>query len=105
MRGRGVRGSGDERAVRGGCSSGMQARAQLEVGARVRTANMVFMSVTLDVSRLSSWLNTDAACRVARWAYNAGSRCGSGDERAVRGGCSSRMQARARQEIGARVRT
>ena len=32
----------------------------------VRTKNIVFMSVTLDVSRLSGWLNADAPCRVTR---------------------------------------
>eukprot|EP00964_Phaeocystis_antarctica_P032604 scaffold18456_cov30-Phaeocystis_antarctica.AAC.1 len=30
------------------------------------------MSVTLDVSKLSGWLNADADCRVARRAYDAG---------------------------------
>ena len=29
-----------------------------------RTINMCFMSVTLDVSRLSGWLNANARCRV-----------------------------------------
>ena len=33
-------------------------------GTRVRTKNMYPMSMTLDVSRLSGWLNTDASCRV-----------------------------------------
>ena len=28
-----------------------------------RTENMVYMSVTLDVSQLSGWLNADAYCR------------------------------------------
>ena len=31
-----------------------------------RTANIPFMSVTLDVSRLSGWLNACASCRVKR---------------------------------------
>ena len=31
-----------------------------------RTENMQSMSVTLDVSRLSGWLNADALCRVKR---------------------------------------
>ena len=30
----------------------------------VRTSNMPLIVVTLDVSRLSGWLNTDAPCRV-----------------------------------------
>ena len=33
---------------------------------------MPFMFVTLDVSKLSSWLNADASCRVERRAYAAG---------------------------------
>ena len=33
-------------------------------GTRGRTANMLFMLVTLDVSRLSGWLNADMSCRV-----------------------------------------
>ena len=31
-----------------------------------RTANMPFMSMTLDVSKLSGWLNADADCRVEK---------------------------------------
>ena len=37
-----------------------------------RTLNMYFIAVTLDVSKLSGWLNTDAPCRVERRAYNVG---------------------------------
>ena len=37
-----------------------------------RTRNMLPMVVTLDVSRLSGWLNADAPCRDERGAYNAG---------------------------------
>ena len=33
-----------------------------------RTANMYPMSVTLDVSKLSGWLNTDALCRAKKEA-------------------------------------
>ena len=42
---------------------------------------MAYMVVTLDVSKLSDWLNTDAFCRVERRAYEARrgeARCGSG---------------------------
>ena len=46
--------------------SGMQGRARLEVGARVRTLNMRLMLVTLDVSKSSTLLNFSAHCRVAR---------------------------------------
>ena len=37
-----------------------------------RTKNMVRMPLTLDVSKLSGWLNADASCRVERRAYDAG---------------------------------
>ena len=36
-----------------------------------RTLNMPRMVVTLDVSKLSGWLNADADCRVERRAYDA----------------------------------
>ena len=37
-----------------------------------RTANMPRMVVTLDVSKLSGWLNADARCRVERRVCDAG---------------------------------
>ena len=50
-------------------------RARLKAGgdkARAeRTWNMKLMVVTLDVSKLSGWLNADAFCRVERRACNA----------------------------------
>ena len=42
---------------------GAEGRARAE-----RTENIHRMSVTLDVSRLSDWLNADAYCRVKREA-------------------------------------
>eukprot|EP00964_Phaeocystis_antarctica_P152409 scaffold120287_cov55-Phaeocystis_antarctica.AAC.1 len=51
-----------------------------------RTANMLSMFVTLDVSKLSGWLNPDAACRVERRGVQCGVRCGPGDGRAWAGG-------------------
>ena len=66
----------------GGGVCSMQTRARLGIGGRARaerTRNMSLMSVTLDVSRLSGWLNADADCRVERRAYEAGSmRAGRG---------------------------
>ena len=44
-------------------NAGGRARAE-------RTSNIHFMSVTLDVSKLSGWLNVDAHCRVERRACN-----------------------------------
>ena len=37
-----------------------------------RTANMLDISVTLDVSQLSGWLNADAYCRVKKKHGNRG---------------------------------
>ena len=37
-----------------------------------RTENMTLMSVTLEVSRLSGWLNACAPCRAERRACDAG---------------------------------
>ena len=57
----------------------------MEVAGRARaerTENMYCMSVTLDVSRLNSWLNADAPCRVEGRADDAGR--GSGREAGVR---------------------
>ena len=42
----------------------------------MRTQNMEYMSVTLDVSRLSGWLNADAPCRVKTRAHAMQARCG-----------------------------
>ena len=55
--------------ARGGPDSrlGGQVRARAE-----RTGNMPYMVVTLDVSKLSGWLNADAYCRVERRACDAG---------------------------------
>ena len=66
----------------------MGARARAE-----RTENMEVMLVTLDVSRLSGWLNAVADCRVKREAYyeddmegqETGGR-GSGSPNNVQGG-------------------
>ena len=50
-------------------------RARLKDGrARARaecTRNMLTMVVTMDVSKLSGWLNADAFCRVERRACDA----------------------------------
>ena len=67
----GVRGRGAT-VVQAACTG----RARLKaVGARARaerTLNMDCMVVTLDVSKLSGWLNAVAYCRVERRANDAG---------------------------------
>ena len=65
------------RALGGGDAIGMcTGRARLKaVGARARaerTSNMACMFVTLDVSKLSGWLNAYACCRVERRACGVG---------------------------------
>ena len=56
-----------KRHARGGPDSRLWGRARAE-----RTANMVPMLMTLDVSKLSGWLNADAPCRVEGRACDAG---------------------------------
>ena len=66
----GVRGGGELRhrwrEMAGDAPSSVQGRARVEIGSRARggfqerTRNMKLMSVTLDVSKLSGWLNADA---------------------------------------------
>ena len=71
-----VYGLGGVRALGGGDASGMHGEgpdSRLETGARAeRTRNISPMFVTLDVSKLSGWLNTVADCRVERRACNVG---------------------------------
>ena len=79
-----VRGPGGVRAWGGGdARSACTGRARPKaVGARARaerTQNMLSMSVTLDVLKLSGWLNADAPCRVERRACDA--RQGAAQER------------------------
>ena len=68
--------------------------------------NMKLMSVTLDVSKLSGWLNLYADCRVERRGMRCGERCGPGGVRALGGGDASGMcTGRARlKAVGARAR-
>ena len=47
----------------------------------MRTSNMLPMSVTLEVSKLSGWLNADAYCRAEREASEDRRRAGPGDGR------------------------
>eukprot|EP00964_Phaeocystis_antarctica_P046653 scaffold26979_cov53-Phaeocystis_antarctica.AAC.4 len=55
--------------------------------------NMTYMVVTLDVSKLSGWLNADASCRESKEYRKKGIRCrascGSGGRRAGDCGASS----------------
>ena len=55
---------------------------------------MPYMVMTLDVSKLSGWLNFDAICRVERRAYDAGRGVGREAEgrgvTAVRAACTGK---------------
>eukprot|EP00964_Phaeocystis_antarctica_P089364 scaffold57029_cov52-Phaeocystis_antarctica.AAC.1 len=51
-----------------------------------RTKNILYMLVTLEMSRLSGWLNTDAPCRVERRGVRCGVRCRPGSGRTWAGG-------------------
>ena len=52
-----------DRGARAACRGGLDCRSGAGHGEE-RTVNMPYMVMTLDVSRLSSWLNADADCRV-----------------------------------------
>ena len=69
-----------------------------------RTLNMACMFVTLDVSKLSGWLNAFAVCRVERRAYDVGRGAGREAGRLVgRGGRACSVQGKARLESGRRA--
>ena len=61
--------------MRVGRQAGVLVRLWLKIGGRraraVRTRNMILMDLTLDVSKLSGWLNAFASCRVERRACYA----------------------------------
>eukprot|EP00964_Phaeocystis_antarctica_P004735 scaffold2566_cov54-Phaeocystis_antarctica.AAC.1 len=66
------------RVERRACDAGPEVQAG-RLGARARaerTENIWTMVVTLDVSKLSGWLNADARCRVERRACDAGQNVG-----------------------------
>ena len=63
------------------------------------------MVVTLEVSRLSGWLNADAPCRAERRAMRCGARCAPGGGRVWGGGGASGMHEEGpTQGLGARAR-
>ena len=69
------------RGRRGVRCAGEGSIADLAYRARAeRTLNMLLMVVTLDVLKLSGWLNADGCCRVERRAYDAERGVGRGRE-------------------------
>ena len=85
----------------GGRWAGAQAARRGRAHAE-RTPNILAMSVTLDVSKLSGWLNIPVFCRKSKGGgirnciAELCARCGSGDGRAWGGGGASSPQGRAR---------
>ena len=75
-------------AAQAACTGG-RPDSRLRVRARAeRTLNMLFTAVTLDVSKVSGWLNADAPCRVERRACDVGRNAGrqtGGDGQGTRG--------------------
>ena len=96
-------------ATQAACAQGgLRLKADGEHRARAkRTSSMECMVATLDVSKLSGWLNADARCRVERAGMRCGKRCGpggvgawgDGDARHVHGeGPTQGWEGRARAE-------
>ena len=92
VRGRGPAAAHHERHARreGPAVKAGRARACAE-----RTENMLFMSVTLDVLKLSGWLNAVAYCRDERRAYDMRSEVwaeggGAWAGRSTRAACTGR---------------
>ena len=57
--------------------AGKAPTVRAEVRARAeRTENMPLVLMTLDVSKLSGWLNADAPCRVEKEAWQQGRHAG-----------------------------
>eukprot|EP00964_Phaeocystis_antarctica_P086734 scaffold54948_cov49-Phaeocystis_antarctica.AAC.2 len=68
---------------------------------------MAYMVVTLEVSKLSGWLNTDASCRESKGGHACGASCRPPDGRrreAAEDRGARSVQGRARLQIGGRAR-
>jgi len=80
-------------AAQAGCRHRTQLWGLLAGARAERTSNMRIMAVTLDVSKLSGWLNADACCRVERESIKERRQAGR-DARGSGGGSgASRVQA------------
>ena len=93
----------EKRAHDAGTGADWEASADMGQGrGEERTENIPIMPVTLEVMKLSGWLNADAPCRESK----AGEVCGSGGSRrwttaahaACKGGRGCRLGRRARRE-------
>ena len=59
-----------------------------------RTENMAYMVVTLEVSKLSGWLNADAPCRESKGRADGGASCGVSRREAAGDGGARSVQGR-----------
>ena len=103
--GQGTRRAGMRRratAVHAACTQG---RARLQIGGRAweeRTVNIQPMFVTLEVSKLSGWLNACASCRGLQGGHSHGAGRAASREAGEAAGPGERSTSRGRQ--GARLR-
>ena len=81
-------------AVQAACRRGLDCRLGAGHGEE-RTQNMAYMVVTLDVSKLSGWLNTDAPCRESKGGrYGAGRGAAGRREETQRPACRGELDYR-----------
>ncbi len=102
--GRGVRAGRREGGGRHTQRAGEGSTAEGAGHGEERTENMWFMSVTLDVSKLSGWLNFHASCRESKGGVRCGTRWGPGGGRAASNGGTRSVQGRAWLQIWGRAR-
>eukprot|EP00964_Phaeocystis_antarctica_P164694 scaffold143289_cov87-Phaeocystis_antarctica.AAC.1 len=93
-----------DRGARAACRGGLDCRLGAGHGEE-RTKNMPYMFVTMEVSKLSGWLNAYAACRESKGEHIRGvrgaQRTGRPEVAGDRG--ASGVQGRARLQIGSRA--
>ena len=91
-------------AVQAACRGGLDCRLGAGLGEE-RTENMWYMLVTLEVSKLSGWLNADARCRGSKGGLTVRGEVQSTGRPEVAGDRGARgVQGRARLQIGSRAR-
>ena len=94
-------------AVRPGRYEGAGEAQRLKTWDRARaerTQNIAFMAVTLEVSKLSGWLNADALCRVERRGHTLRGEVRRGRRAGRQRRCKQRAQGRAGVQIGSGAR-
>ena len=93
-------------ALQAACTGKGQTRGGGGRARAERTKNISVNSVTLDVSKLSDWLNADANCRESKGGHAVrGEVYGSGGNRRWASAVARSVQGRARLQIGGRAHT